>query len=162
MIEITDKRNCTGCGACVNACPKKIIKFEEDIEGFFYPSVDVERCINCHLCEKACPLLHYGNDCNLSDKSFPTFYAAQLKNSNDLKEVSSGGAFWALAQSVLLEGGCVYGAVQEGLDSIIHIRADSIDEVRKMRRSKYFQSDTSNTLSTTKSDLLSGKIVLYS
>ena len=33
-------------------------QFKEDIEGFSYPVVDKETCIDCHLCEKACPIIN--------------------------------------------------------------------------------------------------------
>ena len=60
MINITDKYNCCGCEACVQACPKQCISFEEDLEGFRYPKVDTSRCVKCGLCEKVCPELHHG------------------------------------------------------------------------------------------------------
>ena len=28
----------------------------EDEEGFLYPHVDLDNCIDCHLCEKVCPV----------------------------------------------------------------------------------------------------------
>ena len=31
---------------------------KEDNEGFRYPEVDVEVCIECGLCEAVCPILH--------------------------------------------------------------------------------------------------------
>ena len=37
----------------------------------------------------------------------------------------------------------MYGAVQENVDTIRHIRAESIEEAKRLRRSKYFQSSTS-------------------
>lgn len=159
MIEICDKRNCTGCGACINACPKGIISFKEDKEGFFYPYVEKEKCIDCHLCEKACPFL---NDNKKNNNVSPSFFAAQLKNTTELNEVSSGGAFWALAQTVLLEDGCVYGAVQDNVDYIHHVRTESIDEAKKTRRSKYFQSNTGLTFKYAKEDLKNGRLVLFS
>ena len=36
MISITDKHNCCGCEACVHACPKQCIAFNQDEEGFSY------------------------------------------------------------------------------------------------------------------------------
>ncbi|UKI17679.1 MAG: 4Fe-4S binding protein [Bacteroidales bacterium] len=38
--------------------PKDAIKLEVDIEGFWYPHVDLSKCIDCGLCEKICPELH--------------------------------------------------------------------------------------------------------
>lgn len=57
MIQITDKSQCCGCNACGDICPKDAIAFNTDIEGFWYPEVDKNKCINCGLCEKYAPLL---------------------------------------------------------------------------------------------------------
>ena len=46
---------CTGCFACQNACPYDAISFNEHNEGFYYPSIDANRCVNCGLCDKSCP-----------------------------------------------------------------------------------------------------------
>lgn len=32
MIEITNKKNCSGCEACSNICPQQCISMKEDIE----------------------------------------------------------------------------------------------------------------------------------
>ena len=162
MIEITDKKNCTGCGACINACPFHLIEFEEDNEGFVYPKVNKKECIDCHLCEKCCPMLKGKNDLSKEISGYPLFYAGQLKDRDELFEVSSGGAFWAFAQVVIEEGGIVYGAIQEDVDCIYHVRADSLEILKNIRRSKYFQSDTRQTFKQVKDDLKNNMVVLYS
>lgn len=43
---------------CGDVCPKHCISFKEDIEGFFYPTVDESRCVDCGLCAKKCPALN--------------------------------------------------------------------------------------------------------
>lgn len=164
MIHVTNTRECTGCGACVNACPKSIISLSEDREGFLYPKVKEESCIDCHLCEKACPFASpsfiVGSDKN---RSLPSFYAGQLKNKEDLFYVSSGGAFWALTQTIITkEHGVVYGAVQNNVDNIEHLRVEDLDEAKALRRSKYFQSDTKRTFQQAKQDLKNGRVVLFS
>lgn len=58
MISIIDKHNCCGCNACVQKCPKQCITMREDEEGFLYPSVNLDICIDCHLCETVCPCLN--------------------------------------------------------------------------------------------------------
>ena len=161
MIEIKDKRACTGCGACINACPQHIITMVEDNDGFIYPKVKVEDCIECHLCEKSCPMLKERKDVCKNYDDFPVFYAGQLKDENDLMEVSSGGAFWAFSRTIIDNGGIVYGAVQKDVDSVYHQRAETLDEIKAIRRSKYFQSDTGQTFAQVKADLKEGKIVLY-
>ena len=162
MIEITDKRNCTGCGACINACPRQIITLEEDSDGFIYPRIKVEDCIECHLCEKSCPMLKDKSEISKDYAGYPQFYAGQLKREEDLLEVSSGGAFWAFSQTLIESGGIVYGAVQEDVDHIYHVRADNLDGIKNIRRSKYFQSDTGLTFQQVKEDLKRGLTVLYS
>lgn len=162
MIEIIDKRNCTGCGACVNACPRRIITKEEDDDGFVYPKIKVEDCIECHLCEKSCPMLKDKLAISKEYAEYPQFYAGQLKSKEDLLEVSSGGAFWAFSQTIIDRDGIVYGAVQEDVDLINHVRAVNFDEIRNIRRSKYFQSDTGLTFQQVKEDLKRGLTVLYS
>lgn len=52
MIEINDKSKCSGCHSCMNVCPKYCITMKTDDEGFWYPSVDKDKCIDCGLCEK--------------------------------------------------------------------------------------------------------------
>lgn len=162
MIRIEDKRDCTGCGACVNVCPIQIIVMEEDKDGFVYPQVRKDQCIDCHLCEKICPMLTDESRIKNSSSKYPLFYAGQLKKKEDLFEVSSGGAFWAFSQAILELGGVVYGAVQEDVDTVYHFRADSFNAVKKLRRSKYFQSDTRLTFQQVKEDLKKGTFVLYS
>lgn len=162
MIEIKDKRACTGCGACTNACPRHIITMDEDSDGFIYPKVKVEDCIECHLCEKSCPMLKERKDVCTSYDNYPVFYAGQLKDKDNLMEVSSGGAFWAFSKTVIDNGGIVYGAVQTDVDNIYHQRAETLEEIRAIRRSKYFQSDTKLTFAQVKADLKDGKNVLYS
>lgn len=162
MLNIIDKRLCTGCGACVNACPKHIIRLCDDREGFLYPVVDHEKCINCNLCEKSCPMQKEVVHTTETDKKYPQFYAGQLRCKDDLWDVSSGGAFWAFAETIIDNGGIVYGAVQENVDIITHIRAEDIEGIKRMRRSKYFQSDTCQTFRKVKEDLGNGKLVLYS
>ncbi|MEE3416283.1 MAG: 4Fe-4S binding protein, partial [Prevotella sp.] len=88
MIHITDKQNCCGCSACVQACPKHCIAFEGDSEGFSYPVVDKEKCIECGQCEKVCPVI-----CR-HDSTIPLkVFAAQNTDEAELLSSSSGGLF---------------------------------------------------------------------
>ena len=64
MIEVTDKKNCCGCNACGDVCPKDAISFPVDQEGFWYPQVDKAKCVNCGLCVEKCPrkIIRSGKD----------------------------------------------------------------------------------------------------
>ena len=105
MIQIKDKKDCCGCHACSNACPKQCITMQADEEGFLYPVVDKETCIDCGLCEKVCPII------NQSEPRKPLHvYAAKNKNEEIRMQSSSGGIFTLLAEAIINEGGVVFGA----------------------------------------------------
>lgn len=48
-VYVIDKKKCTGCLTCVDACPRGIIVKDESKET---PS----KCIACGKCAKACPM----------------------------------------------------------------------------------------------------------
>ena len=58
MIQIEKKEQCSGCSACAKRCPKHAIKMEKDREGFYYPAIEKSLCVECGLCEMACPQTH--------------------------------------------------------------------------------------------------------
>ena len=56
---IVNENRCKGCGLCVNACPKKIIKLSKDklnAKGFTPAAVEEQdKCIGCAFCATMCP-----------------------------------------------------------------------------------------------------------
>ena len=52
-----DHQLCTGCKMCADLCPKNAIAFNEDKEGFWYPTVDENLCVNRGLCKEKCPAI---------------------------------------------------------------------------------------------------------
>lgn len=162
MIKITQKEKCCGCRACMQKCPQKCITMKEDEEGFTYPVIDKSRCINCGLCEKVCPIIRD----DLYEITKPVtnikFYAAYNKNDIILKDSSSGGIFWLLVEYVMENQGVVYGAAYEDLYAVKHFRAETLEEAKKFRKSKYLPSDTNHTYEMAEKDLKEGRKVLYS
>ena len=59
MARMTvDPHYCKGCGLCIPACPKKIIRLSENFneKGYHYSECfDQELCIACKLCYTTCP-----------------------------------------------------------------------------------------------------------
>ncbi len=47
---------CIGCGACAYSCPKQCITYRYNPLGQYVPEIDYEKCIECRLCEKKCPV----------------------------------------------------------------------------------------------------------
>ncbi|MCR4650156.1 MAG: Coenzyme F420 hydrogenase/dehydrogenase, beta subunit C-terminal domain [Lachnospiraceae bacterium] len=163
MIIIDDRSKCSGCKACANACPVQAITFTYDDEGTWYPEVDKDKCVNCGLCEKVCPFRDDHHGVPEDNECFETqFFAARLKDDSLLDGVSSGGAFYGLAMAVLTDGGVVYGAAREDVDHVFHTRISSAEDLVKIRKSKYLQSDMGTCYKTAREDLSAGRKVLFS
>lgn len=157
MINITDKKNCCGCSACVQRCPKHCISLVEDNEGFLYPAADDNVCIDCGLCEKVCPLL------NPKEKRQPRqVLAVKSRNEEERLKSSSGGVFIALAREVINKGGVVFGAVFDDAWEVYHVYAECIEDVYPMMGSKYLQSRIGNTFKEAEKFLRQGREVLFS
>lgn len=58
-IVTINKELCKGCGLCVRACPKKILKISETFINHqgYHPSemIDISKCIACAACALTCP-----------------------------------------------------------------------------------------------------------
>lgn len=157
MIRIFDKHNCCGCSACVQICPKQCISFDEDEQGFLYPRVNKELCINCNLCEKVCPCLIHKNP----QKPLKTFAAINPNEGVRMKS-SSGGVFSILAESIIDEGGVVFGARFDENWEVVHGYAETKEGIDAFRGAKYVQSRVGETYKLAKEFLDKGRKVLYS
>lgn len=152
-----EKKDCCGCGACLNICPKNAISMEEDQYGFIYPKIDKKLCIGCHLCKKVCAFQ------NTEEENYPIeTFAAVSKDEIQARQSASGGIFAAIAQQHINEKGIVFGAAFDKEWNVCHIGIDRFDELKRLQGSKYTQSDTKETFRKTKELLESGKKVLYS
>lgn len=130
---------------------------DEDNEGFRYPVIDIDACIDCGKCERACPELH-----DYSERIPLATYAAKSKDDQILKESSSGGVFTLLAEKVISSGGMVFGASFDDKWNVVHSEATKSEELAKFRGSKYLQSLIVDTYSKTKEYLKARRLVLFS
>ena len=152
-----DFEKCTGCGACVQSCPKQCISWTEGEFRFKYPQIDKDICVNCGICERVCPI-----DKVLQTPTTQKAYAAVHKDYQVLAKSTSGGAFTAIADAVFAQDGIVYGVAMMDNMQVKHIRTSNKEEFAVLRSSKYLQSDTGNTYQMVEQDLKQGKTVLYS
>lgn len=140
-----NQTNCTACTACLHKCPVGCISFKQDNEGFFYASVDTEKCINCNICNKVCPEKNLIRNQNKSK-----VYAVKLEDTNIRLKSSSGGVFISIAMKVLSQNGFVCGAIYDDDMKVVHCCTNGIDIVKKMMGSKYVQSDLNDSFVSVK------------
>ena len=158
MIEIQNKKNCCGCGACEQICPKRCISMKLDKEGFLYPHIDFNNCINCGLCNKTCQYIN-----RTEKRNWPISQYYFIHNNETIrKKSSSGGVFICLAEEVIKQKGIVFGACFDKKFNVEISYADTLNECWKFVGSKYAQAQVGTAYRAAKKFLLENKIVLFS
>lgn len=159
MINIIDKKECTGCTACEQSCPVKCIKMLPDEEGFMYPQVNEDLCINCGKCDKVCPVQ---NGETILKKEFPNAYLIYDKDKDWRVKSAAGGGFGALARLFIEKyNGVVFGAIYDSDYTVYHHFTDTISKLENMQKSKYVQSELRDSFSYVQKYLNEGRYVLF-
>lgn len=156
MIIIADKKDCCGCGACAQRCPKQCISLVVDSEGFLYPNVDSTVCVDCGFCEKVCPVQNQKEVMRPMD-----LHIYQNPDKDVLYNSSSGGAFSAIAKEVIDRHGVVFGAKYDEHWNVCHGVAQTREELDAFRGSKYVQSVIGTTFLDAERFLKEGNLVLF-
>lgn len=159
MIQISDKTLCCGCNACGDACTKKAITFKTDLEGFWYPEININLCCDCGLCEKVCPILKENLIPNYQYER-PISIGAYNKDITIRLDSTSGGIFSALAILMYNKGGYVSGSIYTDSLDAVNFVSNNISDLTKLRRSKYIQSSAIGFYKNIKQLLLLGENVL--
>lgn len=157
ILDIDD--TCTGCGACVSVCAKGALSLVYNEEGFYYPKVNPDLCIDCHLCEKSCHAINKPIREEINRDFVP--YMLKAKDDDLVKKSSSGGIFSLMANEILSKGGIAYGARYNfDKERLEHSSTDecSLDELRK---SKYIESYMGNTFADVRKQLIANRKVLF-
>lgn len=155
MIKFNLNKFCTGCGGCIDVCPKQCIT-PSIKHGFMVPNINIELCINCGLCNKVCPV----ENKTINHRQLNILYAAYNKNNIIRQKSSSGGLFEVFARYIIRLGGNVYACTLDHL-KCKHIAISTEDDIIKCIGSKYIQSDTKNIYKAIKSDLSNNTFVLF-
>lgn len=158
MREIVDKNQCYGCGACEQVCPVGCISMQPDSRGFLYPIIDEEKCINCGKCQKHCIARQGESDDSLEQ----VCYIGVHKNEDIWMNSASGGAFSAIVEALNCENLIVFGAAYTEKNEVWHIHINGIEELAKLRKSKYVQSRLGEAYKDVQEFLQEGKRVVFS
>lgn len=157
MINLCDNvENCSGCGVCEIVCPFNAISLREDKLARIIPLIDENKCRNCGLCEDKChaidfPQLYYPQAC----------YAAIVSDEQIYSTTSSGGMGTVFAEEMLNKVGIVYGAAFVAPTHVRHVRVKNIEEMDRLKGSKYVFSNTNGIFKNVLQDLESANRVLF-
>lgn len=161
MISVYDqKEECCGCTACEHICPTNAITMAPDDEGFVYPEIHQELCIDCGKCRTVCAFQNGFN--KSSNLETPDAYGVKHINDDVRSNSSSGGAFTGISDYILSEKGVVCGVGFNEKMEVIHNFATTKDERNFLRGSKYVQSELKDIFPEIKRMLLDSQKVLFS
>lgn len=160
FTALCDATICTGCMACVNSCRHGAITMELDTEGFYRPSIDEAKCIDCGACDNICPQKKHLECGESAQKAFRCWHKKKSVRRNS----SSGGLFSAVGDKIISDGGIVYGVK---LDSSLKAVFSSSDvdgnTTDSYKGSKYVQALIGdNIFRGIRSHLVKGRTVLFS
>lgn len=155
-----DETECCACAACANICPKSAISMKPNKYGSLYPSIDATLCVGCGSCKKVC---NYQNGYKKGDVL--ATYGAVASAERTRISSASGGIFAAIAESVIDQGGYVYGCSMESVGgklSPVHVEISDLSDLHKLQKSKYAQSSINLIYRQVKTRLQTGEKVLFS
>lgn len=158
-LEMIDKveKKCMGCSACYNVCPKQAINLSLKNTFFYEPAVDYTKCISCKKCISVCPAIDY----KATNFVKPDVYAVYASDSERIKS-ASGAAFPIIAKYILDKGGYVCGAAWDNDWNVHHIIINNPEDLKRLRFSKYVQSNPNTVFTEIKKLLDIDKTVLFS
>lgn len=158
MLALNHK--CSGCTACAQICHKKAIEMKADCEGFFYPHIDMEKCVNCMKCEKICPVININNYNKNNELSL--CYSGYTQIPSELKTCASGGIATVISKEVIKNGMLVFGCrYSDDFSYAYYDYAVDEDDLQLFKSSKYIQARKGNSFEQIKNFLNQDKSVLF-
>lgn len=157
LLPVNDK--CIGCTLCFSVCPKKAISFQQDLNGFYVAKINSALCVNCGKCHNSCIMNKRERN---NDYSQIRCFSGFSKNNSERIESTSGGLFFLLAKKIIDDGGYVCGCVWDDNFEAKHIVTNSFEDIKKMRGSKYVQSNMGDCFFVINELLRNNRKVLFS
>ena len=153
MKTICNSSFCTGCGACVNVCPRNAI-IKKNSLFFNEMSIDEDKCVNCKRCFNVCP-----NNI-LADKRRPISVKQGWAANDHVRSLaSSGGVETQIALYFQDNYGIVFCCSHKN-QNYDFIKCESTDDILSASGSKYVKSSISAHIKDIIDILRSGKNVL--
>lgn len=156
MIKLADHNLCTGCGACAFKCPKKCISLKENKIGIVLPEIDNTLCVECHSCEKVCPIINAPNP----HKSIQA-YAAWSNDSEERRTSASGGIAIEAYKYAIQNGYKVIGASQNEDFTVTHKICKSLESLAPFKNSKYVFSSAYDVFPLIKKELKKFQKIIF-
>ena len=149
---------CTGCGACINICPKNCISLVDNVRSL-NSFINKNMCVECNLCKIVCQVSN--NSSTLIEKKFPI---EVLEGNTTLKLIdrisSSGGYATTLGLEFIKRGGYVVG-VRNDINKFVFDLTNNPDELIKFSGSKYVKVNTDNIYIKVRDKLNNKENVLF-
>lgn len=155
MAELCSQQECTSCLACYNACPFGAITLTKTSLSAISPQIQHDKCKECGLCEKSCPIL------SGTTFRYPSAAVAlYCKNEHDKQTCSSGGLATTISRYIISKGGVVYGATSSGGYPTFR-RVTYEADLELLKGSKYVYCNPELIYRAVKEDLKAGKECLF-
>lgn len=140
-MNISNTKDCFGCGVCTTVCARRVIDIRLNADGFYEPQItDAAKCTDCGLCTDVCSYSHEG--LALADLNIKS-YAAWSNDTQVRRKCSSGGVSFEVGRELMGKGYKVCGVkYNPDTNRAEHYIATTVEELIPSIGSKYIQSYT--------------------
>lgn len=155
-IKLARHDLCTGCGACAAKCPKHCISMQENAIGVVLPKIGLADCVECHSCEKVCPVLDMPE---LHDSVMA--YAAWSNDAEERRTSASGGIAMEMYKHAVGNGYVAVGASQNADFTVTHKLVQTAGDLPQFKNSKYVFSDAYDVFPEIRRALKAGQKAIF-
>lgn len=155
FLDSKDAKDCINCENCINICKLDAMATQQ-LNGLVYPNTIEEKCVDCGMCKKVCPLY-----VDKFETEFKQEYAIGWSIDNDvLLQTTSGGMFRVFSEEVINTSGWVYGT-EFSREKLAHVAGYNDANIKKFSGSKYVKSKVDSSFVEIKKHLDMGEDVLF-